>query len=75
MKTTIGKFDKASGTVPVTFEHNGVTHLRPVNACLAAAGKYDPDATAARVEDVARGVAVKIEAGVLTNPLPEDPAL
>ena len=67
MKTTIGKFDAATKTVPVTFSHNGVRHRRPVNACLDAAGKFDAEATAARVEEVAAGVAYKIGMGLITG--------
>lgn len=65
MKTTIGKFDAATKTVPVTFSHNGVRHRRSVNACLDEAGKFDADATAARVGEVAAGVAYKIETGLI----------
>ncbi|PKP98001.1 MAG: hypothetical protein CVT74_12350 [Alphaproteobacteria bacterium HGW-Alphaproteobacteria-13] len=72
MQITIGKYDPASRSVPVTFVGEGpagdVTHSRRVNAVLTAAGKYDRKATAARVEEVARGVAAKIAAGVITNP-------
>ena len=67
MKITIGKFDSATGTVPVTFEHEGVTHRRAVNACLTDKGAYDKTATAARVDDVARGVEHKIALGVLVD--------
>jgi len=73
MKITIGKFRTATGTVPVTFEHEGVRHRRDVNACLTDAGKFNAKATAARVEEVALGVAHKIELGVIANPEP-DPA-
>ena len=65
MKTTIGKFDPATGTVPVSFSHNGVRHKRPVNACLDSEGKFDAAATAARVEEVADGVAYKIGMGLI----------
>lgn len=65
MKTTIGTFDPASGTVPVTFRHQGAVHKRPVNACLDENGAYDAAATRARVAEVARGVANKIESGLL----------
>jgi hypothetical protein len=67
MKTTIGDYDAATKTVPVTFEEGDVTHERSVNACHDEAGSYDATATAARVADVARGVAVKIGLGVITN--------
>lgn len=82
MKTTIGAFDPTSRTVTVVFEYDGVTHKRPVNACLNDKGRYDAKATAARIADVANGVKAKVDAGVLTNappvpdpvpePLPED---
>jgi hypothetical protein len=68
MQITIGKFDRSSSSVPVTFEHKGVRHERSVNACLTDKGRYDEEATAARVDDVAAGVAHKIELGVITNP-------
>lgn len=64
MKTIIGKFNPKAGTVPVTFEHNGATHKRDVNACRDTAGKYDKTATAERVAQVAAGVQHKIEIGV-----------
>jgi len=67
MKTTIGAFDSEGSAVPVKFVHNGVTHSRSVNAVLDAEGAYDRAATKARVDDVARGVAHKIEIGVLKN--------
>ena len=67
MKTTIGKFDTATKTVPVAFNHNGVRHRRPVNACLDGEGKFDAEATADRVAEVAAGVAYKIEMGLITG--------
>lgn len=73
MQTSIGTFDSDSNSVEVTFEHDGVTFTRSVNACLDEEGQYDEAATAARVEAVARGVAHKIEIGVITNPR-SDPA-
>ncbi|WP_137681169.1 hypothetical protein [Aurantiacibacter suaedae] len=68
MKITIGKFDSATGTVLVTFDHEGITHRRPVNACLTENGGYDKTATAARVDDVARGVEHKIAIGLFAEP-------
>lgn len=65
MKISIGAFDAATRTVAVTFEHDGVRHERAVNACLDAKGGYDAAATAARVDEVARGVEYKIAAGVI----------
>jgi len=70
MKITIGRFDADTGTKPATFEHNGVTHRRQVNAVLRSDGKPDPKATRARVEEVAAGVAAKIEMGVIGNAVP-----
>jgi len=67
MKITIGKFDKNTNQVAVTFEHAGVAFSRAVNACLTASGAYDRKATAARCDEVGRGVAAKIEAGIITN--------
>ena len=71
MKTTIGKFDADTRSVPVTFEHAGVKHERSVNACIGADGAYDEAATANRVKEVAQGVVHKIEMGAITNPPPE----
>ena len=65
MKTTIGKFDPKTRTVPVTFTHAAVRPKRAVNACLDDQGAYDAEATRARVADVAQGVAHKIEIGVI----------
>ena len=65
MKTTIGKFDRDTATVGVTFRHEGVTHKRRVNACLDEAGSYDPAATKVRVAEVASGVAHKIALGLI----------
>lgn len=69
MKTTIGSYDAKTGQVKVTFEYNGVSHERGVNACLTD-GKYDAKATKARVAEVANGVIHKIDAGAITNPPP-----
>ncbi len=65
MKTIIGKFEPETSTVPVNFQHQGIRHKRSVNACLDDHGGYDRAATAARVVDVAAGVAHKIEIGVI----------
>jgi hypothetical protein len=65
MKTTIGAYDPDTRTVPVTFVYAGVTHKRPVNAVLDEAGSYDRKATKARVDEVARGVAHKIQIGAI----------
>ena len=68
MKTTIGKYDPASCSVPVTFETDDVKHERFVNACLKN-GVYDKKATAERVAQVALGVAAKIEVGAIVTPV------
>ena len=68
--TTIGAYNADTKQVEVTFAMNGVTHVRGVNAVLTAAGKYSKAATAERVAEVERGVAIKIAAGVITNPPP-----
>ena len=67
MKTTIGAYDPETGTVPVKFEMSGITHERAMNACHDEAGAYDPAATEQRAGELARGVARKIEIGVITN--------
>lgn len=67
MQITVGKFDKETKQVAVTFDHEGVSISRSVNACLTASGAYDKKATATRCEEVGRGVAAKIEAGIITN--------
>lgn len=73
MKTTIGKFDPATGTVPVTFVHAGVTHRRPVNAVRGADGAFDAAATRIRVAEVAAGVEAKIASGAIVNPADLEP--
>lgn len=65
MKTRIGQFNAATRTVPVLFTYIGVRHRRAVNACLDDDGNYDEAATHQRVAEVARGVANKIDAGVI----------
>lgn len=67
MKTTIAPYEADARTVTVTFEQDGIIHTRTVNACFDDAGTYDDAATAERVEDVARGVANKIQLGILKN--------
>lgn len=70
MDFSIGAYDKASSSVPVVFTHQGIVHARSVNAVLTDKGAYDRSATRERVEQVGNGVAVKIEAGVITNAPP-----
>lgn len=65
MKITVGRFDVATGTVPVTFEHKGRSHSRTVNAVIGEDGKHDRAATLIRVDEVAAGVANKFALGLL----------
>lgn len=67
MKITIGKFDPATGTVPVTFRQDGKTQTRAVNAVLADDGSCDRKATKLRAEEVGAGVAHKFALGVAGN--------
>lgn len=67
MKITVGRFDPATGTVPVTFEQHGKSHSRSVNAVIGEDGKHDRAATLARVDEVAAGVANKFALGLLGN--------
>lgn len=67
----IGAFNVDTRSVPVTFTKGGIVHKRDVNAVLKEDGSYDRAATKARVEEVAQGVAQKIDLGVITNPPPE----
>ncbi|MEG3160918.1 hypothetical protein U1763_10430 [Sphingomonas sp. LB2R24] len=73
MNITIGEYDAASRTVTATFASGDVIHERSVNACHDKTGAYDPVATAARLDEVGRGVAVKIGLGVIATPT-EEPA-
>lgn len=65
MKITVGRFDAGTGTVPVTFEQNGKSHSRQVNAVIGEDGKHDRAGTLARVDEVAAGVANKFAIGLL----------
>lgn len=67
---SIGTYNTATKRVPVTFSLGSVIHTRDVNAVLKDGGTYDRTATKDRVDQVALGVAVKIAAGVITNPPP-----
>lgn len=60
--------------VNVTFTSTdpALTHERTVNAVFDADGLYDSDATEQRVQEVANGVANKIQVGVITLPLVEE---
>lgn len=68
---SIGKFDRDTRSVPVTFISGDIVHKRSVNAVLTSDGSYDKAATKARVDEVGLGVAHKIGLGVITNPPPE----
>lgn len=68
MKITIGKLERTTGTVPVTFEQDGKIHQRDVNAVIRADGRHDRAATVARVDQVAAGVAHKFAMGLLGTP-------
>lgn len=76
MNITIGNHDSSTHTVSVTFDHSGVSHSRPVNACYTAEGEYDAEATRDRVEQVARGVENKITLGVIvaSDPISAEPS-
>ena len=65
MKITIGKFDPATGTVPVTFTQGALNHARRINAVRADDGSHDRAATRQRAEEVALGVAHKFNLGLL----------
>lgn len=65
MKITVGRFDAATGTVPVTFEQGGKSHSRSVNAVIGEDGKHDRAATLERVDEVAAGVTNKFALGLL----------
>lgn len=68
MEIKVNGYNADTRTVSVTFDHKGVTHTRDVNACHDGDGGYDEAATAARLEEVATGVAAKIAAGAISNP-------
>lgn len=74
MKITIGRFDAATGTVSVTFEQDGKSHSRSVNAVVGKDGKHDRAATLARVDEVARGVANKFALGLLGDAVSNEEA-
>lgn len=66
MQTDIGPYDPETRQVPVTFTAGKLVHKRTINACLKD-GDYDQAATADRVAQVARGVAVKMDLGVIID--------
>ena len=49
-----------------------LTHERAVNAVFDADGLYDSDATEQRVQEVANGVANKIQVGVIVPAVEEE---
>ncbi len=73
LKITIGKFDAATRTVPVAFEHGELRHERVVNAVIGADGKHDRKATVLRVDEVGQGVAHKFGLGLLGAVETEEP--
>ena len=75
MQTTIDAYDPDTRQVRATFVEGDVTHTRQVNACHDQDGDYDPEATAQRVADVARGVATKIALGVIAVAPPQPETL
>lgn len=72
MTTKIGGFNAVKRTVAVTFTVGEIVHIRHVNAVVKASGKYDAKATKERVAEVARGVAAKIDLGVIVAPPEEE---
>lgn len=72
LTTKIGRFDAQSRTVPVIFTNGGIVHERRVNAVIRPDGSHDAKATKARVAEVARGVAAKIDLGVIVAPIEGD---
>ena len=73
VKSTMGKYDPETRTVAATYAVGDVTHSRPVNAVLKPDGSFDKAATRQRVEDVGRGVAHKVAAGLFAAPAPGAP--
>lgn len=72
MKTQIGKYDRATHTIAVTFTSGAIVHKRRVNVVLNDAGQYDAAATADRVAEVANGVAHKIACGAIRADTPAE---
>ena len=71
----IGAFDSDNRNVSVTFTKGEIVHTRNVNAVVDENGDLDTEATELRVQEVARGVEVKIDLGVITAPVPDpDPS-
>lgn len=67
MRIINGLFDIKRRSVGMTFIHKGVTHYRTVSVCMDNDGACDWPATDARVAEIARDIANKINRGVITN--------
>lgn len=66
MKIKIEPLVKGETSVKVCFEVGEIVHDRTVNAVFTD-GVYDEVATAQRVDEVARGVKIKINNGIIKN--------
>lgn len=66
MDIEIKDLEEGSNKVEVTFKINDLIHSRYVNIIFDEEGEYDKEATKNRVNDVARGVKVKYENGILS---------
>lgn len=60
------KTDVSDIDVKFTCDETGKTYQRTVNVCFDADGKYDADATATRIGEVALSVGNKMACGVIT---------
>jgi len=63
--------DETPTIATVRFEEGGAVHIRSVSAVFTD-GEMDVDATEKRIEEVGRGVSVKIELGVIDGKVSED---
>lgn len=68
MQIQIGRLDRRTGQVSVLFTDGDFAHARFVNACFREDGSHDRKATAARVAEVAQGVAAKRASGAFNLP-------
>lgn len=66
MNITIGDYNSNTGFVSVTFEYNNITHTRDVRAVVDNDG-YNSSLTSQRIDEVALGVRVKIDNGIVIN--------
>lgn len=62
--------DLDAGTVEVRFSHAGVSHTRDVRLVRFPDGTLDQAATEDRIQQLADGIAVKIDAGAI-QPVPK----